>query len=67
MVFLLEKMTFLPSPFLSTPSHVKSVLINFKCPASNGNSFSAEKIIVVNTRSTQSEKYKGNGMHGFMI
>ena len=33
----------LPNPLLSTPSHVKSVFISFKCPASSGNSLSVEK------------------------
>ena len=33
----------LPNPLLSTPSHVKSVLISFKCPARSGNSLSVEK------------------------
>ena len=35
--------SYLPNPLLSTPSHVKSVLISFKCPASSGNSLSVEK------------------------
>ena len=38
-----ESMFHLPNPLLSTPSHVKSVLISFKCPASSGNSLSVEK------------------------
>lgn len=33
----------LPKPFLSTPSQVKRVLINFKCPASSGKLFSVNK------------------------
>ena len=35
--------SYLPNPLLSTPSHVKSVLISFKCPARSGNSLSVEK------------------------